>query len=97
MGKLAVASYDLVAEVDVFQDRYRIISKDDAYSDTPEQEGIYSEWIGDLLNTRVVPKDKAQVARLLDVHTLPGQLTEKMIIPFLFRHRRKGRAAFLRI
>lgn len=77
MGKLAVASYDLVAEVDVFGDRYRIISKDDAYSHTPEQEGIYSEWIGDLLNTRVVPKDKAQVARLLDVHTLPDQLREK--------------------
>ena len=37
MGKLAVASYDLVAEVDVLQDRYRVISKDDAYSDIPEQ------------------------------------------------------------
>ncbi len=77
MGKLAVASYDLVAEVDVLQDRYRVISKDDAYSDIPEQEGIYSEWISELADSRVVPKDRAQVEQLLDVRTLPEQLMKK--------------------
>ncbi len=77
MGKLAVASYDLVAEVDLTQNRYRIISRGDSYQDVPAQEGVYSEWIDSLLKDRVVPKDKDQVARMLDVRSLPERLKEK--------------------
>lgn len=77
LSKLSVARYDLVTEVDVPGDRYRIISTADTDREASPSEGCYSEWVGERLEARVVPKDKAQAARMLDIHSVLNRLEKE--------------------
>lgn len=74
MHQLSVASYDLVVDVDMMQDRYTILSGDPASGDVPGQGGRHSDRIAYMIQEQVVPRDREQIARLLD----PGYMAERL-------------------
>jgi PAS domain S-box-containing protein len=74
MHQLSVASYDLVVDVDMRQDRYTILSGDPASKDVPQKAGRHSDRIAYMIREQVVPRDREQIARLLDT----GYMAERL-------------------
>ena len=66
LHKLSVASYDLVADVDLFRDTYTILSCSESAADVFKWHGSHSERVNQLLETKVVPKDKNHYTRMFD-------------------------------
>ncbi len=64
--QLSVASYDLVADVDLWQDRYLILTADKNGVDVPRRQGRHSERVAYMLRHQVLPKDREHVAQMLN-------------------------------
>lgn len=66
LHRLSVASCDLVIDVDLLQDRYKILSGELAAEDNQETKGKHSDRMAYMLQKQVVPRDKTQVEKLMD-------------------------------
>ena len=66
LRKLSVSNCDLVADVDLLRDRYQVISGEMAAEDVQQTVGRHSDRIAFMLEKQVVPRDQAQVEKLLN-------------------------------
>lgn len=66
LNQLSVSSYDLVVDVDLTKDSCTVLSCNHSSGDVPMPGVRHSEHVDHMLQKQVVPKDKKQVARLLD-------------------------------
>lgn len=66
LNRLAHASYDFLADVDLRRDSYKVLSFNHRASALPPSEGGYAAQAAYLLQSLVVPKDKEICARMLD-------------------------------
>lgn len=71
---LSLASYDLVVDVDLIHDHYCVLNTDTAFADIPEKEGRHSDRVAYMLAEQVVPRDREQVARLLEPEYMYNRL-----------------------
>ncbi|WP_418703973.1 PAS domain-containing protein [Anaerotruncus massiliensis (ex Liu et al. 2021)] len=74
LRRLSVAGSDLVVDVDVPEDRYRVLNGEMDAGDIPAQEGRHSDRIAYMLQKQVVPRDREQVKTLLD----PDYIMERL-------------------
>ena len=73
LHQLSVASYDLVADVDLWDDRYTILNGD-LYNGHMPRQGCYSAKIADVLDRQVLPKDRKHVEAVLE----PSYMQERL-------------------
>ena len=73
---LSVVSYDLIEDVDLEHDSYKILAgvDDEAFG---EMQGCHSKRIARMLNEKVLPKDKARVAKMLDTAYMLDRLRNR--------------------
>ncbi|WP_347559667.1 ATP-binding protein [Clostridium sp. AM58-1XD] len=74
LKQLSVVSYDLVADVDLKNDHFTLLNGTLECGDIAADEGRHSHRIAYMLKNQVVPKDREQVARMLD----PAYITERL-------------------
>lgn len=74
MRLLSVVSCDLVADVDLLQNRYRLLNGNLASTDGQAQEGRHSDRVTHMLQKQVVEGDRKQVERMLD----PAYIMERL-------------------
>lgn len=67
LNRLAHASYDFLADVDLTHDRYRILSFKRQADALPLAGGVYSEEAARFLQSLVAPKDREICAKMLDL------------------------------
>lgn len=77
LHRLSVANCDLVVDADLLRDRYAVINGELAESDIQETKGCHSERLAFMLEKQVVPRDKAQVVRMMNPDYMMEQLKEK--------------------
>ncbi len=75
--QLSVTGYDFVADLDLTQDQYTILSCNEKASLVPPMRGCYSEWIAYMLQSRVVPKDRERYRDGLDLKRIPERLEKE--------------------
>ncbi len=73
LHQLSVASYDLVVDVDLPQDRYTVLSHD-AGGDTPAPQGRYSGQLEFMFHEQVLPKDREHARKMLQ----PDYMVERL-------------------
>ena len=66
LRRLSLAGSDLVVDVDIPEDRYRVLNGEMDAGDIPAREGRHSDRIAYMLQKQVVPRDREQVETLLD-------------------------------
>ena len=66
LRRLSLAGSDLVVDVDIPEDRYRVLNGEMDAGDIPAREGRHSDRIAYMLQKQVVPRDCEQVETLLD-------------------------------
>lgn len=65
LRQLSVTSYDLVIDVDILNDSYTILTGDGSEGDHPNARGCYSRRVAEMYHSRVVPRDKENVIKML--------------------------------
>ncbi len=74
LHRLSVASCDLVVDVDLFHDRCQVLSGNLEEKDKFIDELRHSDRTAYMLQKQVVPRDREQVARMMD----PGYMMERL-------------------
>ncbi len=74
LRQLSVDSYDLVVDVDLYQDKYTILTANKATKDLPAQQGSHSQRLSLMLSEQVLPKDKEHTAQMFD----PDYMLERL-------------------
>ena len=74
LHQLSVASYDMVADVDLQNDRYTILTAAESASDLSARSGCHSEQVAHMLAHQVLPKDQARTEQMLTPAYLLGRL-----------------------
>lgn len=74
MYQLSASGYDFIADLDVTEDRYVILSCSEDASSVPPGEGCHSKWTEEMLQKRVVPKDRERFRRNLDTAVMLKRL-----------------------
>ncbi|PWM36211.1 MAG: PAS domain S-box protein [Clostridiales bacterium] len=90
LHQLSVASYDLVADVDLRRDCYTILTGDTTRGDVPARQGCHSEHIEYMLQHQVLPKDKQHVQEMLDPQYVIGRLGSRGSYSFAYSIQEKG-------
>ncbi len=78
---LSIVSYDLVEDVNLGTDRYKILKGHNG-GDIPELEGCYSERNTRMINEKVLPKDRVRVTRMLDTSYMLKRLEKEKAYSF---------------
>lgn len=77
MQQLSVASYDLVADVDLLRDHFVILTEKTENEHIQGAHGCYSERVNFLIHEQVLPKDKAHIERMLDPNYMMERLKQE--------------------
>ena len=60
MHRLSVTDYDFVVDVDLHHDTYNILSSSGKVCCAPPAQGSHTQWVSQMVQTRIVPKDRQQ-------------------------------------
>ncbi len=82
LNRLAHASYDFLADVDLTHDRYRILSFKRQAGALPLARGVYSEEAARFLQSLVAPKDREICAKMLDLEYMRRRLEKEEAYSF---------------
>ena len=82
--QLSVTGYDFVVDVDLKRDTYRILFQDENACCIPPRQGIHSLFVAEMLETRVVPRDRAQYRDSLDPAHMLDLLKQGQAYTFAF-------------
>lgn len=74
LHRICVNGYDFVVDVDLLQDRYRILTKKEKVSSLPPETGCHSKWVAHAAETRVIPRDCEKYQKALDA----GYMAERL-------------------
>lgn len=74
LHRLSAAGYDFVADIDIPNDCYRVLTWNENAGCIPSREGSYSLWVQSMLENRVVPKDRDRYKAMMDPEGLPERL-----------------------
>ena len=77
LHRLTVVGCDLVVDVDLFHDSYTVLNSGREAGDVPEPSGCHSRQIDYMLKAQVVPRDKEQVAKMLESGYILEQLQKE--------------------
>lgn len=66
LHQLTVTSYDFVIDLNLAQDSYVILARNQASNTNPPPRGSHSKHLAEMAQTTVVPKDREQYAKALD-------------------------------
>ena len=78
LHRLTVVGCDLVVDVDLFHDSYTVLNSGRREAgDVPEPSGCHSRQIDYMLKAQVVPRDKEQVAKMLESGYILEQLQKE--------------------
>lgn len=83
LNRLSVASYELVADVDLNRDRFVIVSGERA-KEGMKKQGVYAGQIGKLCDTYVSPRDRERVAEMLQKEYLLERLRKEGCYSFSY-------------
>lgn len=83
LHQISVANYDFVIDLDLTQNRYTVLTGNPNAMFLPRQ-GSHSGQMAHMLNTAIVPKDKAQFAAALEPAEIRRRLREKGSYTFAF-------------
>ena len=84
MNRLSVTGYDFVADLDLIKDRYQILSRNQALSHIPPNEGSLSQWRAHMLESIVIPRDIDQYKKGLDPDVILERLKKEDAYTFTF-------------
>lgn len=90
LHRLSRASYDLVIDVNLFQDRYTVFSDAKTPNKNLPFHGIHSKRISYIINHYVVPKDKKYAAKMLQKNYMFERLKKEGSYSFAFSITEKG-------
>lgn len=74
LHRLSAAGYDFVADIDLPNDCYRVLTSNEKAGCIPPREGLYSRWVQNMLETRLLPKDRDRYKAMMD----PEGLSERL-------------------
>lgn len=84
LHRLSITGYDFVVDVDLFRDRYRILSGNDNIHCRPPSSGSHSEWVAKMAQSGVVPRDREAYLNALDPAQIPARLEKQGSYTFAF-------------
>lgn len=84
LHKLSAAGYDFVADIDLPNDCYRILTLNDKAGCIPPREGLYSRWVRHMMENRVLPKDRDRYKEMMDPEGLPERLQKAGAYTFAY-------------
>ena len=87
LHQLSKINYDFVADIDLGRDTYKILSQNEQTSLLNATHGCYSQWIEQLLESHVLPKDKERYERSLKPEYLKSRLQNEDSFTFTFSMR----------
>lgn len=74
MHRLSVTDYDFVVDVDLHHDTYNILSSSGKVCCAPPSHGSHTQWVSQMVHTRIVPKDRQQYQACLE----PGYIMDRL-------------------
>ena len=74
MHRLSVTDYDFVVDVDLHHDTYNILSSSGKVCCAPPAQGSHTQWVSQMVQTRIVPKDRQQYQACLE----PGYIMDRL-------------------
>lgn len=74
LHQLSVTGHDFVVDVDLPHDCYTMISCHENAHVVPLKKGCHTKWMDEMLNKRIVPRDREVYRRGLD----PGEMAERL-------------------
>jgi len=77
LHQLTVSGYDFVADVDLYQDTYQLLSCNKNAHCVPPSRGSHSKWMKHMLDTAIVPRDRENYERGLEPDTMLKRLREE--------------------
>lgn len=85
LHRLSVSGYDFVADLDLLNDQYRILTSSNQASCLPPQQGSHSAWVLKMQDlNRVVPRDQERYRRNLSADYIMSELQKKESYTFSF-------------
>lgn len=84
LHQLSVTGYDFVVDVDVRRDRYQILSNAQNARCMPPLAGSHTQWISQMADTMVVPRDREIYRRSLDPKQMCARLKKEGAYTFAF-------------
>ena len=84
LRQLSVTSYDLVLDVDLLNDSYTVLTSDGSAGDYPNSRGCYSRKVTEMYHSRVVPRDKENVIKMLTREYMTKRLKREDSYSFHF-------------
>lgn len=82
--QLSVKGYEFVAEVNLKHDTYRVLSQNEDAFWVPPPQGVHSAWVEQMLESKVVPKDREQYRDALNVRRMLTRLQDTQSYTFAF-------------
>lgn len=80
LHQMSVANCDLIADVDLLEDQYVILSGKEPF---PKQ-GTHSQRIASLIQTQIIPKDRERTAQMLDKYYMLQRLQKEGAYSFSY-------------
>ena len=77
LHQLSATGYDFVADLDLTQDTYTVLASSKNASCLPPPQGSHSQWIANMAESGIVPRDREQYATGLDPKTMLWRLTNQ--------------------
>lgn len=84
LQQLTVTGYDFVADLDLFQDHFEILSYNKNDCCIPPERGRHSSWIAETAESRVAPRDREQFLNGLDPKKIQKRLEKEESYVFTF-------------
>ena len=84
MHRLSATDYDFVVDVDLFHDTYTILSSSNRACCEPPRQGKHTQWVSEMANTRIVPKDRRQYEICLEPSYIMERLKKERSYTFGF-------------
>ena len=79
-----MTSYDQVLDVDLLNDSYTVLTSDGSAGDYPNSRGCYSRKVTEMYHSRVVPRDKENVIKMLTREYMTKRLKREDSYSFHF-------------
>lgn len=84
MYQLSSSGYDFIADIDLDEDTYTILSYGVTGVGIPPEKGSHSRWVDMMLDSRVVPKDRERFRKNLDIAHMRKKLEDKSSYTFAY-------------
>lgn len=84
MHQLSSSGYDFIADIDLDEDTYNILSYGENGSGMPPEKGCHSKWVDEMLESRVVPKDRERFRKNLDAANIRRKLESRRSYTFAY-------------